>query len=344
VSLPGGAIQAGDLEAGALATEAPAPGAASPSAARRFAPEHLALLLGALASVATDVPGFVALAAGVAFAVAFQAPTWSHTAGNWLLKCSVVALGAGIDLALVLQVGLDGLGVAAVTLALAIGAGLALARVLRIERDTAILVTVGTAICGGSAIAAAAPVLRARPASVGIAIGVVFLLNAIALVLFPPLGDLLLLEPAAFGRWCALAIHDTSSVVGAAASHGAEALEVATVTKLARSLWIVPVCIGLALFAAPRDTGASQGPRRFGKPPLFVLAFVGAAALVALFPALAPAGEFAADAGRRGLTLALFAIGLSIDRGTLKQVGARHLGLGVCLWLVLGLVSLALVN
>jgi uncharacterized integral membrane protein (TIGR00698 family) len=258
------------------------------------------------------------------------------------LKASVVALGAGLDLALVLSVGAAGFGTSLVTLTVAIAAGLVLARVLRIERDTALLVTVGTAICGGSAIAAAAPVLRARPASVGIAIGVVFLLNAVALVLFPVLGDVFDLAPAAFGEWCALAIHDTSSVVGAAATHGPEALEVATVAKLARSLWIVPVCLALALFAAPKPAEGER--RRYGKPPVFVFAFVAAAALVTFVPALAQAGDMVASVGRRGLVLALFALGLSIDRATLRQLGARHLGLGVALWIALAAVALALVG
>ncbi len=309
--------------------------------ASRFGFEVVVLVLCALAVVVTNVPGFFALAGGAVFAIAFKSPAWSQHAGNHLLKASVVALGAGLDLFVVVRVGLDGLGTALVTLAVAGGVGLVLARVLRIERDTALLITVGTAICGGSAIAAAAPVLRARPASIGIAIGVVFLLNALALVLFPVLGDALHLSPAAFGAWCALAIHDTSSVVGAAASHGAEALEIATVTKLARSLWIVPVCLALALFVAPKRV--SGEPRRFGKPPFFVLAFVAAAALVTCVPALAPTGHVVAAIGRRGLTLALFAIGLSLDRDTLKQLSPRHLTLGTVLWLVLGAVALALV-
>jgi uncharacterized integral membrane protein (TIGR00698 family) len=303
--------------------------------------EHAVLALCALAVVVTDVPGFFALAGGVVYALAFGAPAWGAKVGNHLLKTSVVALGAGLDLALVFAVGAAGFGASLVTLAVAIGVGLVLARVLRIERDTALLVTVGTAICGGSAIAAAAPVLRARPASVGIAIGVVFLLNAAALVLFPVLGDVLQLAPAAFGEWCALAIHDTSSVVGAAASHGPEALEVATVTKLARSLWIVPVCLALALFAAPKPEAGER--RRFAKPPVFVFAFVAAAALVSSVPALAPTGELVASVGRRGLVLALFAIGLSIDRTTLRQLRPRHLTMGVVLWVALAAVALALV-
>ncbi|MBL8843047.1 MAG: putative sulfate exporter family transporter [Planctomycetes bacterium] len=327
----------------------------SPFAALRLA----AVALVGLACAAWPVPGFVALLAGGAIAAAGLAPRGSHAAGQWLLKGSVVALGAGIDLSLVVRAGLDGLGAAATTLVAAIVAGALLAKWLRIERDAAWLITVGTAICGGSAIAAAAPVLRAKPAAVGVAIGVVFLLNAVALLLFPWLGDALGLDAAQFGEWCALAIHDTSSVVGAAATRGREALELATVMKLGRSLWIVPVCIALAFLpeaAASRGAASSVGNggakssgadrlerlrRRpiWLRPPLFVLAFVAAAALVALVPALAPIGQSIAALGKRGLIVALFAVGLSIDRATLRTLQWRHLGLGIVLWLLLATVA-----
>lgn len=309
-----------------------------------------AVALVGLACAAWPVPGFVALLAGGAIAAAGLAPRGSHAAGQWLLKGSVVALGAGIDLSLVVRAGLDGLGAAAATLGAALLAGALLAKWLRIERDAAWLITVGTAICGGSAIAAAAPVLRAKPAAVGVAIGVVFLLNAVALLLFPWLGDALGLDAAQFGEWCALAIHDTSSVVGAAATRGHEALELATVMKLGRSLWIVPVCIGLAFVP---EAAASVGARSSGadglerlrrrpiwlRPPLFVLAFVAAAGLVALLPTLAPLGQSIAALGKRGLIVALFAVGLSIDRATLRTLQWRHLGLGIALWLLLATVA-----
>ena len=337
------------------------PAARSPFAAFRLA----AVVLVGLACAWWPVPGFVALLAGGAIAAAGWAPRASHAAGQWLLKGSVVALGAGIDLSLVVRAGIDGLGAAAATLGAALLAGVLLAKWLKIERDAAWLITVGTAICGGSAIAAAAPVLRAKPAAVGVAIGVVFLLNAVALLLFPWLGARLGLDAAQFGEWCALAIHDTSSVVGAAATRGHEALELATVMKLGRSLWIVPVCIGLAFVpeaaasgAATSGAAASGGARSGGadslerlrrrpiwlRPPLFVLAFVAAAALVALLPALAPIGQSIAALGKRGLIVALFAVGLSIDRATLRTLQWRHLGLGIALWGLLAAVAWWLVR
>ncbi len=302
------------------------------------------VVLIAVACVAWRVPGFAALLAGVALAALGAAPRSSHAAGQWLLKGSVVALGAGLDLTLVVRAGSAGISGAALTLGVALLAGAWLSRWFKIERDSAWLITVGTAICGGSAIAAAAPVLRAKPAAVGLAVGVVFLLNAVALLLFPWLGDRLGLSPAQFGEWCALAIHDTSSVVGAAPSRGREALELATAMKLGRSLWIVPVCLALA-FGQPALAASTTAPRRVWlRPPLFVVAFVAAAALVALWPSLAPLGRLAAEGGRRGLVLALFAVGLSIDRATLRTMRPRHLGLGVALWIVLATVALAWVK
>lgn len=301
----------------------------------------LGLVLGALACLALPVPGFVALLLGALLAWGYEVPAVVHRAGKHLLMASVVALGAGTNLGVILNVGFAGLGTALITLLVAFGAGLLLARLLRIERDVALLITVGTAICGGSAIAAAAPALRARPSSVGVALGVVFLLNAVALVLFPWLGSALGLDAQAFGEWCALAIHDTSSVVGAAATHGDEALEVATVTKLARSLWILPVCLVLS-FVPARGLETKQ-QRAFPRPPLFVLAFVAVAALVALAPALEEPGSLVAAAGRRCLVLALFSMGLSLTPATLRAASGRNLVLGVGLWLLLAGVALALV-
>jgi uncharacterized membrane protein YadS len=324
---------------------------------RAVGARELAIAAAALATCALQLPGFAALVLGALCAWTFGAPRASARIGGWLLKASVVALGAGIELARVWQVGRAGLATAALTLAVALAGGYALGRLLRIERDVAWLITAGTAICGGSAIAAAAPVLRARPTAVGIALGVVFVLNAVALCVFPPLGERLGLGPTAFGEWCALAIHDTSSVVAAAAQRGPDALEIATVTKLARSLWIVPLCAVLALAPASavastssEDADAASAAaaprwqRRRLRPPLFVLAFVGAAALVALVPALQPAGELVAAGGRRGLVLALFALGLSIDGALLRALRWHHALLGAVLWALLGLVSLALVR
>jgi uncharacterized integral membrane protein (TIGR00698 family) len=339
------------VRATARASSTPVRDAASPSpdltAHRSPAPRGLGalrpVLLGAAvaALLIWPVPGFAALLAGLVGAALLGSPSWSARGSQTLLKVCVVALGAGLDLGVVLRAGADGFSTAALTLGVALAVGALLAKVLRVDRETAILVTLGTAICGGSAIAAAAPVLRARPGSIGVAIGIVFLLNAVALIVFPALGAAFGLSAESYGLWCALAIHDTSSVVGAAASGGPEALEIATVTKLARALWILPVCAVLSIAIARREPGTKGG--RLPRVPLFIVLFVGAAALVSLVPALAPAGQVVAGAGRHGLTVALFAIGLSITPAALRSMNWRQLALGLGLWIVLGAVALALV-
>lgn len=302
----------------------------------------LALLaLAAALVVALDLSGVVALLCGALAAAALGAPLGSARLGGMLLRAGVVALGAGTELGAVLRIGGESLGATALTIALALGVGLWLGRRLGLERDVALLVSVGTAICGGSAIAAAAPALRARSEHVAAALAVVFLLNALALVLFPPLGTALGLGPQAFGRFCALAIHDTSSVVGAATAHGREALEVATVTKLARSLWIVPVA---ALLARLPSAEGEAGRGRAAAVPGFLLGFLALALLVELVPELAPAGELVAAGGRRALGLALFVLGLELGPARLRAVGLRPLGLGLVLWALLTVTSLGLVG
>jgi uncharacterized integral membrane protein (TIGR00698 family) len=293
--------------------------------------------------VILGLPSIAALALGAAIGLTLGAPTWAHATGQRLLKLGVIGLGAGLDLGYVVRAGLDGLGTTCLTLFGTLALGAWLARRLRVGADLGALVTIGTAICGGSAIAAAAPALRARGADVGVALAVVFALNATALLVFPAVGHALGLDPSTFGRWCALAIHDTSSVVGAARSFGPEALELATVTKLAHALWIVPVVLAIGWRRARTSDAAANGA---GRPPfpLFILGFVGAAALVSLVPALAPAGEQVASAARRVLLSALFVLGLGTCAATLRAVGARPLLLGGVLWIAVSVASLALVT
>jgi len=307
------------------------------------APHRSALLLlglAGLAVVALDLSGALALGLGALLGTALGAPAGSARLGGWLLRAGIVALGAGMDLGEVLAAGASGLGAAALTIALALVAGGLLGRALGLERDLVLLVSAGTAICGGSAIAAAAPALRARSEHVGAALAVVFLLNAVALVVFPWLGTVLGLEPEAFGRFCALAIHDTSSVVGAAATHGERALEVATVTKLARALWIVPLA---AVFARLPAADGANARGRAAAVPGFLLGFLALAGLVELVPALAPAGMLAAEGGRRMLAVALFVFGLELRPARLASLGLRPLSLGLALWALLSVSALALV-
>ncbi len=264
-----------------------------------------------------------------------------------LLTLSVVGLGAGMDLRVVAHAGAHGLAYTFAGIVLCLFLGHLLARALGVERNIGLLITAGTAICGGSAIAAVAPVLRAKEHEISVALGTVFLLNAVALFLFPLIGHALSLDPARFGLWAAVAIHDTSSVVGAALRYGPGALQIATPVKLARALWIVPLAAGLSYLvnrrerADPNPSADLAGP---GKPaarrPWFILGFVLCAAFFTYAPGLFPAGQIVARVARQTLVLTLFLIGANLTRGALRAVGPRALVLGVLLWLMMGGLSL----
>jgi uncharacterized integral membrane protein (TIGR00698 family) len=217
--------------------------------------------------------------------------------------------------------------------------GARLGRALGVRRNAAILVSVGTAICGGSAIAAAAPAIGADDDDTSVSLAIVFLLNAAALLVFPPVGRALGLSERSFGLWAALAIHDTSSVVGAAATYGREALVVATTTKLARALWIVPLTLAVGFLAA-RDGGDGSRKGR-ARRPWFILGFLAAAAIATWVPVLAPAGRFVAEAARRSLVLTLFLLGLGLSRDAVARMGARPFAMGLALWVTVGTATLA---
>jgi uncharacterized integral membrane protein (TIGR00698 family) len=208
--------------------------------------------------------------------------------------------------------------------------------------DSSILIWVWRSICWASAIAADAPVLRSKHHEVSMALVVVFLLNGVALWLFPLVGRHLHLDEGSFGMWCALAIHDTSSVVGAASQFGTRALEVATAAKLARALWIVPVTFAIAFARARSGEVAGEGT---GKPqfPWFIGAFLAVAALVTFVPSLREVGAVVSAIAHRSLALTLCLIGLGFSRAALQKVGFRPLALAVTLWIALASCSLALV-
>lgn len=297
-------------------------------------PYTLVTLAVAVALVASGAPSWLALLTGVALALAFGRPappslkTWTSRVLQW----GVVGLGAGMNLVVVLRVGSSGAALTAASLLITFAVGTLVGRALRVPVDTALLVTVGTAICGGSAIAAVGSVMKPKAHEMSIALGVVFMLNALALVIFPPLGHAAGLSQEGFGRWAALAIHDTSSVVGAALSYGPEALQVATTTKLARALWIVPLTLGIALSRQRENPGGLKAV----KWPWFIAAFLAAAALFTWVPALAVVKPAVTEIAKRLLVLALYLIGLSLSRDALRAVGWRPLAQGVALWIVVG--------
>lgn len=298
------------------------------------------LLLGAAAALLPWTPPWAALLAGTVLALSVGNPCADATArlSRRLLPIAVIGLGAGVNLTVVGRVGLQGLGYTLVGLAGTFALGAWLARRLGVHPKLAALVCAGTAICGGSAIAAAAPAIGAKTGEFSAALATVFTLNAIALLIFPPLGIWLGLDAQQFGLWCALAIHDTSSVVGAALTHGADALGTATAVKLARALWIVPVALALGFWAARRDGTA----RRSGLPvPWFIGGFLALSTLFTFVPSLQPGAHGIAAVTRALLTLTLFLIGASLDRAAVATIGLRPLGLGILLWLAVMAGSLA---
>lgn len=284
----------------------------------------------------------VALVAGVIFAVTWgnPFPAQSKRLQTWLLQGSVVGLAAAMDLSVVLRVGAAGVGQTLLGLTVTLGLAMLLARLLRTEPSTSLLIGVGTAICGGSAIAAAGPAIGAKSHQTSVALAVVFLLNAVALVVFPAVGRLSELSPAQFGLWSALAIHDTSSVVGASMQFGAESLAVGTTVKLARALWIIPLTLVLARFWKRETEGTGEKPKR----PWFILGFVVVAALVTWVPWLQPAGKLVAAGSRQVLVATLFLVGAGVSREALRQVGARPIVLGVVLWVIVASATLAAVH
>jgi uncharacterized integral membrane protein (TIGR00698 family) len=292
------------------------------------------VIVAGIALVVAGAPGWIALLAGIALALGFgqPAPPQVKTWTSYVLQWGVIGLGAGMNLQVVLRVGASGALLTAVSLALTLAAGKLIGRLLRVPADTSLLLTVGTAICGGSAIAAVASVTRPKAHETSIALAVVFLLNGLALVIFPPLGHAAGLSQESFGRWAALAIHDTSSVVGAGLAYGPTALSVATTTKLARALWIVPLTLGIALLRQRQSPAGLKGV----KWPWFIAGFLAAAAMFTWLPWLAPAKALVGVAARRLLVLALYLIGLSLSRDALRSVGLRPLAQGVLLWVVVG--------
>lgn len=291
---------------------------------------------------ATTLTGWIsppiALAIGLVFALALgnPIPDISHKASKLLLQWSVVGLGFGMNLPAVWSAGKTGFGFTVITIWGTLLVGFLLGRFLKVETQTSTLVSVGTSICGGSAIAAVGAVLEADARAMSVSLCTVFVLNAVALFIFPPLGHVLGMDQSHFGLWSAIAIHDTSSVVGAAAKYGDEALDIATTVKLSRALWIVPIALGLALF---KHRSAAKV-----KVPWFIFAFLAAAGIRTLWPH----GEIAYDAikhiARLGLTLTLFLIGASLSRSALKTVGIRPMIQGVLLWMVVSMAGLVAVQ
>ncbi|GGA95012.1 YeiH family protein [Puia dinghuensis] len=255
----------------------------------------------------------------------------NHKATHILLQVSVVGLGFGMNAATALKAGREGFLFTVVSIAGTLGFGLLLGFWMKIDKKTSLLISGGTAICGGSAIAALAPVIRAEERQVSVALGAVFILNSVALFVFPVVGHWLGLSQAQFGLWSAIAIHDTSSVVGAAGRYGPEALQIATTVKLARALWIIPVSLLAALFF--RGGAARKGGAKV-KVPYFIGLFV-LAILWNTWVPMPAVSHVIVGASHAGLTLTLFLIGSGLSRQVLRQTGVRPLVQGVIVWVLI---------
>ncbi len=285
--------------------------------------------------------GFVsppfALAAGLIFGLTtvHHFHVESRALSKFLLQAAVVCLGFGMNLQQVVHAGRSGFLYTAISIAFALGLGVLLGRMLRVEGTQSLLISFGTAVCGGSAIAAMGPILQASEEQMAVSLGTVFVLNSVALLIFPAIGWAMHLTQTQFGLWAALAIHDTSSVVGAGAKFGPVALAVGTTVKLARALWIVPLAIGMSTLRKSKTRI---------KWPWFIGYFCIAAMLASYVPGVVPASKpvFAALAqiGRAALTVVLFLIGTGITRDTVREVGVRPLLQGVALWVVVASLSL----
>lgn len=297
----------------------------------------IAFVVGLIVTASGLVSPPTALALGLAYAFLFGSPS-SATAKKLtplLLQASVVGLGFGMDLQQLVRVGRSGFVYTAISITTVIALGLLLGWLLHVGRSLSALITVGTAICGGSAIAAIGPLLSATEGEMAVSLGTVFILNSVALLLFPWIGWLFHLNETQFGLWAALAIHDTSSVVGASAKYGPTALAVGTTVKLARALWIVPLSIATAI----REKSNSRIAW-----PWFILLFCLAAVANTYVPVLHPLYLFLNWLGRVGLTLTLYLIGASMSVPLLRRVGIRPLMQGLILWIIVAIGTLALIH
>lgn len=256
----------------------------------------------------------------------------NHKATHLLLQISVVGLGFGMNVHSALQAGKQGVVFTIGSICGTLLFGYLMGRWLNIEQKTSFLISSGTAICGGSAIAAISPVIKAEEKQISVALGCVFVLNSIALFVFPIIGHYFNLSQTQFGLWCAIAIHDTSSVVGAASKYGAHALEVATTVKLARALWIIPVTF-ISTFIFKNQSKKVSVPYFIG---LFILAIIANTYI----PAIAIISPYLIAIAKAGLTLTLFLIGAGLSRKVITSVGFKPLFQGVVLWIAISVTAL----
>jgi len=259
-------------------------------------------------------------------------PNFNKKAVKYLLQASVIGLGFGMNIYEAAQVGKEGIIFTVISIIATISVGLLLGKVLSTPKKTSILISTGTAICGGSAIAAMTPVIDANEDETSVSLGVIFVLNSIALLIFPIIGDLLNMTQEQFGYWSAIAIHDTSSVVGAAQNYGDVALKIATTVKLERALWIIPVSLITAIYYKKSGNKIAI--------PYFIFLYILAMVINTFVPQIEAISPFIVSIAKRGLTLTLFLIGVGLSKEALKTIGLKPLIQGILLWLFISVISL----
>ncbi|RBN51581.1 putative sulfate exporter family transporter [Flavobacterium psychrolimnae] len=276
----------------------------------------------------------IALVLGLIVANLFGHPflELNHKATNYLLQFSVVGLGFGMNVHSAVSAGKEGFLFTIISIVSTLILGTFLGKWFKTDKKTSHLISCGTAICGGSAIAAIAPVIKSNEKQTSVALGVIFILNSVALFLFPAVGHWLDLTQKEFGLWCAIAIHDTSSVVGAASKYGPEALQIATTVKLARALWIIPVAL-ITTYIFKNKSGKIKIPYFIG---LFILAMIANTYL----PQMESIAPHLVSVSKIGLTITLFLIGAGLNRNVLKSVGLKPLAQGVLLWTFITIATL----
>ncbi|MGN0854271.1 MAG: YeiH family protein [Kiritimatiellia bacterium] len=280
----------------------------------------------------------VALAMGIAFALCGRPvfPKFTKMTQKYLLQGCVVGLGFGMNLEKALASGRDGMLMTVVSVVVVMVLGWVLGRFLKVEKRTSYLVSAGTAICGGSAIAAVGPLVDAKEDEMSVSLGTIFVLNAVALFVFPPIGHALGMEQIQFGEWAAIAIHDTSSVVGAGTAYGESALEVAALVKCTRALWILPLAVVTMLLWRKKGSRVAV--------PWFIFLFALAMVINTYLPLPEGLTKGIVCVAKRGFAVTLFLIGTGLTLKTLKSCGIRPFIQGVSLWLIISVLGVLTVT
>lgn len=292
------------------------------------------LILFGLICCYPKITSSTALLIGLFFGLIVQNPIKDKTNlyGGYLLKSSIVGLGFGININVLFKAGQENIGTTTFFVFFVLGFGYLLGKILKLDKTISLLISVGTAICGGSAIAAISSVLKADSNQLTVSTGTIFILNAIGLVIFPVFGHYLGLSQEQFGTWAAIAIHDTSSVVGAAARYGDTALNIASITKMLRILWIIPVSLVLVL--------SFKENRESFKIPMFIVGFIIASLIYSFLPAYANVYNMLYKIAKQALVVSLFLIGSGISMQIIKKVGRKVFFQALALWILTSLVSL----